>query len=102
MAYEMKVGRLVGNVRNESNLYPMEDVNSNTLARANFSVSASSYNDLSIALTKAPDRTRVNFSSDTTKIFLLGGMKLGFRAIKAVTPEIAFIPRVSPQPVPPY
>jgi hypothetical protein len=61
MGREMKVEKAsLCFVRNESNLYLMGAVNSNTQAILKFSFWASYYNALSIALTKAPDRTKVN------------------------------------------
>ena len=65
MGREMKVEKSsLCFVRNESNLYLMGAVNSNTQAILKISFWALYYDALSIGidLTKAPDRTRVNFN----------------------------------------
>ncbi len=61
MGREMKVEKAsLCFVRNESNLYLKGGVNSNTQVILKFSFWTSYYDALSIDLTKAPDRTRVN------------------------------------------
>jgi hypothetical protein len=61
MGREMKVEKAsLCFVRNESNLYLMGAVNSNTQAILKFYFWASYYDAFSQDLIKAPDRTRVN------------------------------------------